>query len=590
MSIRRYNPINAGVLMSRIDSYYRNPSGKNRRRIEEMIQSTIAAMKSAEAATAKSNQLIISMFQEFLEYTQEEDEIKTEVLEIEPEERETPLVDPETGEPRFKILHRAFSKNKALLEQLEYLSREISQRREVKILDAKIIMGIDDTTYVRNLLKRLIKKKLLKTKGERSAMKYIWIGGPPQLRAGHAPIPGVRHFEAAKKRVHEIARPHEPGAGLVSVGGVLLPFKVLRFTPSNKTEVDDQLRYLLDRIMRQPKGEVKINEVKAIIELNSTVYAKRLLDRLIKDEFLKTEGMTKAKKYIWTGKRPAWMPDPRRPKLDTSCPKCGKTMRIKGNFLRCPQRGCPGKRGIPTDADTAPAAKTPRLVSQASVISEILNKTANNPTHPYLISALKAEFHIPQTLASLKELLANQPEIEIHRGSVKRVSSIEYKCPLVKSGRRYSSISYATRADGTQPARRAWLQLNRKARGHFTKLFERICEHGKIDDGTKFKRLHGDIWEFKSNTHKRRITCFIEKNVIYLAHIFKKKEDKTPQQEILLAERIRDEHLARERRKSPGKRLRRRNPSPFSSLYGPIYRRNPRQLHQRRYQRNACPW
>jgi len=600
MYLRRCNPLNPRLVHSRLQSYYRNPSSGKRQKIEGMLESAIEAMNSVESAMSNSHKMIVSLFREFLDYTDAQDapgaalDFVTLSEPFEPPPAEPPLVDPETGEPRFKLLRRAFSKNKALIEQLEYLSRKISQRREVMIIDAKAIMGIDDTPYVRRLLKRLIKQGLLKTKGQKSAMKYLWIGGPP--RPDPFPPPPQPQPRPTEFITSSIVPDFEAEATIIEEQEEesLLPFKVLRFTPPNKVQVDAQLEYLLGKIMRA--GEVKINDVKKIIELDNTVYARRLLERLIKDKFLRTVGKTKAKKYIWTQKRPEWAPPPPpRPRPDSSCPRCGKKMKKKGNFLRCPQRGCPGKRDLPSGVAKRPATRAPRIISQASVLAKVLNKTANNPTGSYLISELKAEFDITQTIDSLKKLLTKQPEIDIKGNTVTRKSSIAYKCTRITP---YTSISYATKADGTQPARRGWQNLNKKARGHFTKLFERMCDHGKIEDGTKFKRLHGDIWEFKSNTHKRRITCFIEKNAIYLVHIFKKKEDKTPRQEVHFAERIRDEHQARERqrlagelsREAPSKRLRRRNSSPFNSLYGPIYRRNPRQLHQRHYRRNTYSW
>ena len=131
MYLRRYNPLSPSSLRRTLHSYYRNPTAEKRQRIEAMLDNAISAMNSVEQAMSQSHQLVISLFREFLD-----DDVSAalpeDVLEdvediLEPVD--PPLIDLETGEPRFKILKRAFSKNKALIEQLEYLSRKISQRR-----------------------------------------------------------------------------------------------------------------------------------------------------------------------------------------------------------------------------------------------------------------------------------------------------------------------------------------------------------------------------------------------------------------------------------------------------------------------------
>jgi phage-related protein len=119
----------------------------------------------------------------------------------------------------------------------------------------------------------------------------------------------------------------------------------------------------------------------------------------------------------------------------------------------------------------------------------------------------------------------------------------------------FDKIAFATRADGSRPAQQEWEKLSPRVKKYFITLFTRICQHGKIDDGKKFKKLSADIWEFKSNTHKLRITCFMHQRAIYLCNIFTKKEDVMPTtKEINLAKKIRTEHI---NRKNPMRSLRR---------------------------------
>jgi phage-related protein len=527
-----------------------------------MLENAISAMNSVEQAMSQSHQLVISLFREFLDHdvSLPENVLEEDTLEDISEPEDVPLVDPETGEPRFKLLRRAFKGNKKLEAQLDYLAKKISHRGEVKILDAKAIMGINDTKYVRRLLDRLIKRGLLRAEGKTSSKRYIWAGPPAatpksrvSLRAPHHP--GL--LQAGTELVER--QPPQPSKPVLEKPTKTGRFSVLRRALKGNEALEAQLKHLLDAVMR--KGEVKIKDAKSIMDIDNTVYVRSLLDRLTKRGFLRTSGKTKAKKYIWTGQRPDWLPEPRKSRVDPSCPRCGRNMKPKGAYLRCPTRGCPGKR----DIGSAEVGKLPpkrSSMSQEDVLAIILSRTSNNPAATLFIDTIAKEFNVPT--ASLTSLLSKQPELEIKRNEITRKTDEAFKCPFARSSSRpYIRIAYATRTDGTQPARRAWEKLNPKARNHFTKLFERICQHGRIDDGSKFKRLEGDIWEFKSNTHKRRITCFMHDKVIYLAHIFKKKEDKTPRQELAMAEAIMAEHLARSHSKRYLRRHRRRRRNPW---------------------------
>lgn len=68
-------------------------------------------------------------------------------------------------------------------------------------------------------------------------------------------------------------------------------------------------------------------------------------------------------------------------------------------------------------------------------------------------------------------------------------------------------------------------------------LLQRAADYGPPNNVQKFKKLEGDIWEFKS--FQVRILCALEgRNVIILTHGFIKKKDKTPPNEIERAKEL----------------------------------------------------
>ena len=71
-------------------------------------------------------------------------------------------------------------------------------------------------------------------------------------------------------------------------------------------------------------------------------------------------------------------------------------------------------------------------------------------------------------------------------------------------------------------------------------LLRRTADHGILSNEEKFRKLDHGIWEFKS--FQVRLLCFFERNhLIVLTHGFKKKQDRTPKNEIERAVRIREE-------------------------------------------------
>ena len=87
-------------------------------------------------------------------------------------------------------------------------------------------------------------------------------------------------------------------------------------------------------------------------------------------------------------------------------------------------------------------------------------------------------------------------------------------------------------------------QLERGEQAKLLSLLEYTGDYGPPRNTEKFKKLEGEIWEFKS--HQVRVLCFFDKGrIIITTHGFKKKRDKTPKREIERAERMREEYLER---------------------------------------------
>jgi len=327
-------------------------------------------------------------------------------------------------------------------------------------------------------------------------------------------------------------------------------------------EKEEKIKILTRLIMT--KGKIKIDDAKEAIKVEEAKYVRPLLEKIMEQGWAKKEGKTKATRYIWTGVRPSWMPEA-IVYATTECPVCGTTMKKRGNWYRCPKKGCAGKRYDEEKGRTLQRGTLVPAESEAEIIARVLNQTAEMPDMEYSVDDLKSLLKIKLGMAELTKLLKQQPELEIDDGSVTRLPDTYLAC---SENEEINRISFATRSDGSQPARRGWHKLTRKAQEAFDKLFEQTCLHGPIKDGQKFKRLSGDVWEFKSNQHKRRITCYFSPDgVLYLLHVFKKKEDKTPKSEVNKAQTIMAEHKARRtvrtRRNPWGRRWRRmeRNPN-----------------------------
>jgi hypothetical protein len=114
---------------------------------------------------------------------------------------------------------------------------------------------------------------------------------------------------------------------------------------------------------------------------------------------------------------------------------------------------------------------------------------------------------------------------------------------LVVAGTKLS-IAFARDAQGRMPAH-AFIETEapRADLGKLFHSFEVMAERGRIDNVERFRHERGAIFAFKSG--QIRLACFRDGNTWYLTNGFVKKKSKWPRSELIRAERIRSEHLAR---------------------------------------------
>lgn len=102
----------------------------------------------------------------------------------------------------------------------------------------------------------------------------------------------------------------------------------------------------------------------------------------------------------------------------------------------------------------------------------------------------------------------------------------------------------AQKTNGTMPAKKFIESLDKIARTKILRLFDLLCQNGKIMNTQKFKKLHSDseLWEFKSKPY--RIITFRDGNTWFLTHGFEKDSDGTRQEDIDKGKKIKLEHLS----------------------------------------------
>ena len=96
-------------------------------------------------------------------------------------------------------------------------------------------------------------------------------------------------------------------------------------------------------------------------------------------------------------------------------------------------------------------------------------------------------------------------------------------------------------------------KLDRKSAN---KVFYNIDLAEQTNDPKLFKKLQGEIWEFRSKYmgNQNRLLAFWDKTeptdtLVLATHGFIKKDQKVPQKEIDKAERIREEYFNRKKKK-----------------------------------------
>lgn len=114
---------------------------------------------------------------------------------------------------------------------------------------------------------------------------------------------------------------------------------------------------------------------------------------------------------------------------------------------------------------------------------------------------------------------------------------------------RFPRVHFARARNGSCPAEEFLQDLarsndkeSRASLARFHAYVVQIGQGGRLTP-KQFKKLEGNIWEFRISRKAPRVLCFMEHGHYVLTHGFMKKQDKVPRQEIDRAERIRQECL-----------------------------------------------
>lgn len=114
-----------------------------------------------------------------------------------------------------------------------------------------------------------------------------------------------------------------------------------------------------------------------------------------------------------------------------------------------------------------------------------------------------------------------------------------------------ATIAYAMDAKGEMPAKAFFEDTKGKdapsaqERAGLEQAFMVMAEHGTIRNDQQFKKERGEIYGFKK--YQARVAAFRVGDTWFLTHGFKKKKDKWPEKELDRANRIRGEHMNRQR-------------------------------------------
>lgn len=117
------------------------------------------------------------------------------------------------------------------------------------------------------------------------------------------------------------------------------------------------------------------------------------------------------------------------------------------------------------------------------------------------------------------------------------------KVEILRKGKRLR-VGYARTLRGTMPARE-FLEsrsVPKKDLAQILRWIEYFSDSGEIANTEKFKKLSGNLWEFKS--YQVRLAGFWHDGDFLLTHGWIKKQDRADRSQIERGERIREEHLA----------------------------------------------
>lgn len=110
------------------------------------------------------------------------------------------------------------------------------------------------------------------------------------------------------------------------------------------------------------------------------------------------------------------------------------------------------------------------------------------------------------------------------------------------------TIAYARTMSGAMPAKEFLDDLQERGGANaapdlarLDRLFERMSVVGAVHNVEQFRKLRGEIFEFKSN--QLRVLAFRVDTVWFLTSGFTKRQRKCPPSEIVRAESIRAEQL-----------------------------------------------
>jgi len=111
-------------------------------------------------------------------------------------------------------------------------------------------------------------------------------------------------------------------------------------------------------------------------------------------------------------------------------------------------------------------------------------------------------------------------------------------------------INYYKKINGSKPVEKFILSLDDKFAMKITWVLNIVREAGHISNiPTEYlKKLTADIWEIRAKVGRNafRLLCFFDgQNLIIVTNGFKKKTQKTPRREIVIAKQRRKEYFER---------------------------------------------